>query len=79
MAFWHGLDVEMGEELELGVPPLEIQLDNMGWWLQWAPEPELAQEGTYLLPLGTELLKVEDGAEQAQGDGATAKDDTVTE
>ena len=22
--FWHGLDLEMGEELELGVPPPDI-------------------------------------------------------
>ena len=31
MAFWHGLDPEMGEELELGGPPLDIQLEDVGW------------------------------------------------
>ena len=29
-AFWHRLDVEIGEELELGVPPLDIQLRDVG-------------------------------------------------
>ena len=29
-AFWHGLDVERREELELGVLPLDIQLEDMG-------------------------------------------------
>ena len=24
--FWHGMDLEIGEELELGILPLDIQL-----------------------------------------------------
>ena len=39
-AFWHGLDLEMGEELELGVPPQDIQLKDVGWWVWWGLEPE---------------------------------------
>ena len=28
-----GLDVAMGEELELGPPPPTIQLEELGWWV----------------------------------------------
>ena len=30
VAFWHRLDVETREELELGVPSLDIQLEDVG-------------------------------------------------
>ena len=30
VAFWHGLDLEMGEELKLGVPPPDIWLEGVG-------------------------------------------------
>ena len=32
-ALWRGLDVAMGEELELGPPPLTIQLEKAGPWV----------------------------------------------
>ena len=31
-AFWCGLDMVMGEELELGPPPPKFQLEEAGWW-----------------------------------------------
>ena len=48
-AFWHGLDVETEEELELGVPPPDMQLEDVCWWVRWGLEPELAPEGIDLL------------------------------
>ena len=44
-AFWYGLDVEMGEELELGPPPLTVQLEEVAWQIPWGPVVEPAQEG----------------------------------
>ena len=50
-AFWHRLDLEMGEELELGVPPPDIQLKDVGWRVWWGPGPEPVPEGLPLSPL----------------------------
>ena len=58
-AFWHGRDVEMGEELELGPPPPTIQLEEAGWQIPWGPAVELAQEGLPLLPLGPGPMEVD--------------------
>ena len=35
VAFWHGLDLEIREELELRVPPLDIWIEDVGWRVQW--------------------------------------------
>ena len=40
--FWHWLDLEMREELELGVLTPNIWLEDMGRQIPWGPEPELA-------------------------------------
>ena len=48
----------MGEELELGVPPPDIQLEDIGQWVCWGAELELAAKGLPLLPLRAELLEV---------------------
>ena len=45
----------------------------------WGPEPEPAAEHLPLLALGVELMEMEDGAEQAQEDGAMVEDDAVAE
>ena len=44
-AFWYGLDVEMREELELGLPPPNVQLAKVGQRILWRAELEPAQEG----------------------------------
>ena len=33
-AFWGGLDLEMGEELELWIPPQDIWIEYIGWQIQ---------------------------------------------
>ena len=68
--FWQGRDLTMGEELELGPPPLRVQLEEAGQRVPWGPEVELAEEGSPLAPLGPGLMEV-DGTEQALEDGAT--------
>ena len=40
--FWHGWDLEMGEDLELGAPPPTIQLEEAGQWIPWGPVVEPA-------------------------------------
>ena len=32
-AFWHRLDLEMGEELELGVPTPDVWVEDMVQWV----------------------------------------------
>ena len=72
-AFWHGLDMVTGEELEMEPPPSTIQLEEAGWWVLWGPAVELAQEGPPLSPLGPGPMEV-DGAEQVPEDGAAMED-----
>ena len=60
-AFWHGWDVMMGEELEMGPPPPSVWLEEAGWRVPWGPVVEPAQEGPPLLPLGPGPMEV-DGA-----------------
>ena len=38
VVFWYGLNLEMGKELELGVPSLDIQLEDVGQWVPWGLE-----------------------------------------
>ena len=72
-AFWCRLDVAMGEELELGPPPPNVQLEEAGRQVPWGPALEPAQEGPPLLPLGPGPMEV-DGTEQAPEDGAAWED-----
>ena len=41
-AFWHGLDLETQEELERGPLPPNIQLKELGQWIPWGQELQLA-------------------------------------
>ena len=68
--FWHGWDVVMREELEMGHPPPSTQLEEVGQWVPWRLLVELAEVGPPLSPLGPGLMEV-DGTEQALEDGAT--------
>ena len=63
----------MGEELELGPPPLTIQLEEAGWRVLWGPAVEPAQEGPPLSPLGPGPIEV-DSAKQVPEDGGVAED-----
>ena len=58
-AFWHKLDVAMGEELEMGPPPLTVQLEEAGWWVPWGLAVEPAEEGLPLSPLGPGPMEVD--------------------
>ena len=53
------------EELELGMPHPDVQLEDVGWRVWWGPEPEPVAEGPPLLPLREELIEVEEGAKLA--------------
>ena len=77
-AFWRGLDLETGEELELGVPLPVVQLEEVGWWVWWGPAAEPAAEGPPLSHLGPGLMEV-DGTKQAQEDGAMVENDAIAE
>ena len=66
----------MQVELEVGPPPPNIQLEEVGQWVLWVLELEPAPEGTPLLPLWVELMEV-DGTKQAQEDGATVEEDAM--
>ena len=50
--FWHGQDLASGKALELGVPPEDVQMEEVGEWVTWGPAIELAPEGPPLAPLG---------------------------
>ena len=58
-AFWCKLDLKTGEELELGVPAPDIQIENVGRQILWGLESVLAQEVPPLLGLGEEPMEVE--------------------
>ena len=49
--FWLKQDLESGKALEKGVPPPEIQMEEVGQWVIWGLEPVLAQQGPPLVPL----------------------------
>ena len=57
-AFWNGLDLEMEGELELGVPPPDVQLENVGQQMCWGLEPEPVEEGLLLPAVGVEPIEV---------------------
>ena len=46
--FWCGQDLASGEALELGVPPKDVQMEEVGERVMWGPAIEPAPEG---LPL----------------------------
>ena len=71
--FWHGWDVAMGEELEIGPLLPTIQLEEVGQQVPWGLVVELAKEGPPLLPLGPGPMEVI-GAEQMPEDSAMAGD-----
>ena len=50
--FWRGQDLASGKALELGVPPKDVQMEEVGEWVTWGPAIELAPEGPPLVPLG---------------------------
>ena len=50
-SFWLGQDLESGKALELGVPPKDIQMVEVGEQVTWGPAIELVPEG--LPALGT--------------------------
>ena len=50
--FWHGQDLVSGEALELGVPPKDIQMEEVGKRVMWGPAIEPAPERPPLVPLG---------------------------
>ena len=68
----------MREELELGPPPPNVQLEGVGQWVSWGPELQLVQEGPPLSPLQAEPMDL-DGTKQVQEDGAMAEEDAAGE
>ena len=50
--FWCGQDLASGEALELGIPPKDFQMEEVGEWVMWGPAIEPAPEGPPLAPLG---------------------------
>ena len=38
--FWLGQDLESGEVLELGVPPKDVQMEEVGERVMWGPAIE---------------------------------------
>ena len=58
-----------GEVLELGIPPKDVQMEEVGKRVTWGPVIELAPEGPPLVPL-TEAPNEESGAAPVQEDGA---------
>ena len=74
-AFWCGLYVVMGEELELGPPCSYVQLEEVVRRVPWGPAVEPAQDGPPLSPLGLGPMEV-DGAKHEPEDGTTAEDAT---
>ena len=53
--FWLGQDLESGKELELGAPPKDVQMEEVGERVTWGLAIEPAPEGSPLVPL-TEVL-----------------------
>ena len=74
--FWLGQDLASGKTLELGVPPEDVQMEEMGKRVMWGPAIEPAPQGLPLALL-TEAPIEESGTVLAQKDGATAHDDAM--
>ena len=49
--FWRSQDLASSKALELGVPPKDIQMEEVGERVMWGPAIELAPEGPPLVPL----------------------------
>ena len=48
---WLGQDLESGEALEIGIPPKDVQIEEVGEQVRWGPAVEPAPEGPPLAPL----------------------------
>ena len=59
----------MREELELGPPPPNNQLEEAGWRVPWGLELQPVQGGPPLSPFGPDPIEV-DGTSQVPEDGA---------
>ena len=64
--------------LELGVPPKDVQMEEVGERVTWGPAVEPVMEGLPLAPLG-EAPWEEIGTVPVQQGGATANDDAAEE
>ena len=53
--FWLGQDLASGKALELGIPPRDIQMEEVGKRVMWGLAVELVPEGLPLVPLGEAL------------------------
>ena len=49
--FWLGQDLESSKALELGIPPEDIQMEEVGERVMWGLAIELVPEGPPLAPL----------------------------
>ena len=76
--FWHRQDLASSKALELGVPPEDVQMEEVGEWVTWGPVIEPAPEGPPLAPLG-EAPSEETGTTVKQEGGAMVDDDAVEE
>ena len=50
--FWSSQDLVSAKALELGIPPKDVQMAEVGKWVIWGPVIEPAPEGPPLVPLG---------------------------
>ena len=76
--FWLGQDLASSKALELGVPPEDVQIEEVGERVMWGPAIEPASEGPPLAPL-VEAPYEETGAAPVQEGGATVDDDAAEE
>ena len=49
--FWLRQDLESSKALDLGVLPPDIQMEELGQWVKWGPEPVVVQDSPPLAPL----------------------------
>ena len=49
--FWLGQDLESSEALELGIPPKDVQMEEVGEQVMWGLATEPVLEGLPLAPL----------------------------
>ena len=49
--FWLGQNLECGKALELGIPPEDVQMEEVGKRVMWGLAIELVLEGLPLAPL----------------------------
>ena len=62
----------------MGIPPEDVQMEEVGERVTWGPAIEPAPEGPPLAPLG-EAPEEETGAALAEEGGAAADDDAAEE